>query len=476
MLTIETVLEAQSLAKVDELLTRSMAERKQHEILQGDGLSQVTSLIIELYSHNIEENQLFTASILGRLEAVAKGRAGVIVGAVEQISTNKPVDLETLGDADHKLYAAQFLQHSNAEWVKEWCYEQALRVDTADKVRYALLAANLEREGTLSLWINGISKRAGFLQEIENKKSRIKRIRRILSTCVDVLQGWRGHVGQDFSKSLALLQKALFSFRLPDTESDDLSVAIDSLLAILVRGFEVRYSHALIASNYEVLVQGKRLLGYAVWAKIIRQSNEIQKIREILLETVLVLARQYRTDQELVLAMRSCWTSRTQISTAVKKRFNDIIDVDLDIKNWWINTGEVNERKEFIEHQIGNSEDHQIGALLIERVENSEYVRKLDSAVVPTLEIGNEVLAASVRQAYRRIRAMEQIIDKLSKMRKLRKTDFRGSIIEYNPLEHEMLGGHQGGVRRVKVVRDGVQKEFGGRMKMFVKLQVDPMP
>jgi hypothetical protein len=58
-------------------------------------------------------------------------------------------------------------------------------------------------------------------------------------------------------------------------------------------------------------------------------------------------------------------------------------------------------------------------------------------------------------------------------MRKLTKTDLKGEHLEYNPLEHEMLGGHQAGIRRVKVVRDGIKKEFAGKTKTLVKPWVE---
>jgi hypothetical protein len=59
-------------------------------------------------------------------------------------------------------------------------------------------------------------------------------------------------------------------------------------------------------------------------------------------------------------------------------------------------------------------------------------------------------------------------------MRKLTTTNLCGERLEYNPLEHEMLGGHRSGVRRVEVVREGIQKEFGGKVKTLVKPWVKP--
>ncbi len=59
-------------------------------------------------------------------------------------------------------------------------------------------------------------------------------------------------------------------------------------------------------------------------------------------------------------------------------------------------------------------------------------------------------------------------------MRKLGRMDLKNSILEYNPLQHEMVGGHKLGIRKVKVVRDGIQKDFGGKIKVLVKPRVVP--
>jgi len=121
------------------------------------------------------------------------------------------------------------------------------------------------------------------------------------------------------------------------------------------------------------------------------------------------------------------------------------------------------------EHKFGNNEDQQIGSLLIEVESNKEPMEKLSRAVVPILEISDPVLASTVKSAAAGYAEIAQTARRLARMRKLSKTDLKGERMEYNPLEHEMLGGHQPGVRLVRIVRDGIRKEFGGKVKTLVK-------
>ena len=101
-------------------------------------------------------------------------------------------------------------------------------------------------------------------------------------------------------------------------------------------------------------------------------------------------------------------------------------------------------------------------------------MEKVGRAVVPLLEISEPVLASTVKKAVDGYEAIAQTGRRLARMRKLTKTDLKGEHLEYNPLEHEMLGGHQAGIRRVRVVRDGIMKEFAGKTKTLVKPWVEP--
>ena len=99
---------------------------------------------------------------------------------------------------------------------------------------------------------------------------------------------------------------------------------------------------------------------------------------------------------------------------------------------------------------------------------------KVGRVVVQYLEISDPVLASTVKKAVDGYLGIAQTAGRLARMRKLTKTDLKGKKLEYNPLEHEMLGGHKSGVRQIKVIRDGINKEFGGKIKTIVKPWVEP--
>jgi hypothetical protein len=249
---------------------------------------------------------------------------------------------------------------------------------------------------------------------------------------------------------------------------------IDSLLAVIVRVIELRFSMALQSDTYALIEQGKRTLGPGPWGRVIEHSSVMPQIRVALLESALVLARQNRSDKQIMSVLIAAYTSRPQVAAAIKRHFQDARDLDPDVADWWRSAGDVSETLRKVEHKVGNSEDSQIGALLIEVESNREAMDKVGRAVVPLLEISEPVLASTVKKAVQGYQGIAQTAQRLARMRKLTKTDIKGERLEYNPLEHEMLGGHKAGIRRVKVVRDGVKKEFAGKIKTLVKPWVEP--
>ena len=365
------------------------------------------------------------------------------------------------------------LAHSTKSWVSTYSYREAVRIDTADTSRRELLFANLSREYSISHWIIGITRHNDALKEVNGEDARIKRARRIFSAMRDVASRWRGDVGKDVGISIAECMRIFLSQAPVDMEPEILHESMDNLLSILCRVIEIRFSSALYSSTYSMIYHGKKIFGPGRWGRFIDRSKIMPNVRNSLLESALVLARQNRSDRQIMDVLLASYGSRTQAAAAIKRHFKDAQDLDPDTADWWCNAGRVSERQRTVEHKVGNSEDSQIGALLIEVDSYREAMDKVARAVVPLLEISEPVLASTARKAVDGFRSIEQTTRRLCRMRKLTKTELVGERLEYNPLEHELLGGHRPGVRGVRVVRDGIKKEFSGRIKTLVKPWVE---
>lgn len=471
--TLERVIEASDLQTLNGLLTQAMKQQQHQALIRNEQLGKVVDAVVDLVQSTSAEEELFAAAVLGRIAAVARGRESEVYSRAGDVFSVEPPSIESLADGDEKEYAARVLAHVDEKWLASYCAREALAIDTANNARKELLRILLEKSESLADGIRRLTDSQAIVKDIEQADTRIKRVRRIFESLAEVVRAYEGDVGQEPGSALANLTET-FVRGATSSDTDALHASLDASIAILVRVIELRFSYALHAETYQLLQDGKKLLTQGSWTRFLEASAMLPKVQMNLLETSIVLARQNRTDKEILRAMEASWPSTAFITNAIKRHFKGAVDIDPEVAEYWLKVGRVSQSERAAEHKLGNTEDQQIGELLIQLNANRDNMNKLNRAVVPVLETFDPIQAATVRRAATGYEGIAQVAERLARMRKLSKTDLLGSAVEYNPIEHEMEGGHRSGVRRVKVVRDGILKEFGGKKKTLVKPRVEP--
>ena len=465
------LLRGESIEALNALLTKAMAQQRHHSLIKAERLEAVVFRVVKLAQEQ-PDHSLSAAAALGRLAAVARGREELVYSHVSDIFKDIPPSIDTLDDGEEKFYAAIAVRFATHNWVDEYCYKESIATDIAEKARKELLLTTLNNSKNAAVWFDAIALHAQLLTSSESSESRLKKVRRIFLAMREGFLGWRGALGSGIGESLALCFKKYIRIEIDKADLDVLFNATDHALAILLRVVELRFSYALQAETYALTEQGKKTFGTFLWNQFLSQSEVISDLRVCLLEAALVLARQGKTDRRIMDILATVYSSVEQISMAINNHFKDVKDLEPEIREWWFKAGVVSSVIREVEHKVGNTEDQQIGSLLIEVESSKDAMDKLRRAVVPLLQISDPILAETVGKAALGYAEIAQTARRLARMRKLSTTDIRGHRLEYNPLEHEMLGGHKPGVRMVKVVRDAVQKEFGGRIKTLVKARV----
>jgi len=470
--TLDRVIQAIDLKTLNDLLTQAMKFQQHQALIRNEQLGQVVDAVVDLAQSAPADEELFAAAVLGRLAAVARGRELEVYSRADDVFSAEPSSIETLSDGDEKEYAARVLAYVNGAWLESYCAREALVIDTANNARKELLRTLLVRSDSLADAVRLLTDAQLVVRDIEQADTRIKRVRRVFESLAEVSRTYEGDVGREPGSALAKLAE---TFMRGATTSDVEAVhaSLDAIISVLVRVIELRFSYALHAETYQLLQDAKKLLTQGPWMRFLESSAVIPKVQVNLLETSIVLARQNRTDKEILRVMEACWPSAAVITSAIRQHFKGAVDIDPEVADYWLKVGRVSQSERATEHKLGNTEDQQIGELLIQLDANRDNMNKLNRAVVPVLETFDPMQAATVRRAANGYESIAQVAERLARMRKLSKTDDLGKVIEYNPIEHDMEGGHRSGVRRVKVVRDGIMKEFGGKKKTLVKPRVE---
>jgi hypothetical protein len=474
---LEFIQEANDLRKVNQLLTRVMAQMKVQALIKAENLSLICDAVMDLAlmgDGDDDENRLIAAAVLGRISAVARGREDQAFARISELFEETPLPIERLADGDEKYYAALSFAAIQSSWIAEYCYQQSVLIDTSEKTRRVLLSVALREAGSLSEYWQRSQSSFASLRSIDGAESRYKRIRRITSAANEVIRDWQGEVGTDAGLGLSDWFAELVKSNKKDVEEEVLKDVLDDALSMLLRIIELRFSNALLAPTYSVLDSARNAFGRQGWTDLLRSSKNIGKVRTALKEAALVLARQGREDAKLMSVLSVAYNSLEQVMPAIKSHFTEARDLNPETKAWWEQGGNLKKSQRSVDHKMGNSEDQQIGSLLINVEDSKTVMEKLERAVVPFLEISDPPLAETVKKAAGSYTEIALAARQLANMRKLKHMDLTGAVIEYNPLQHEMLGGHQLGVRKIKVERDGIQKEFGGKTKILVKPRVSP--
>ena len=466
----EQMLSNNSLGLLNDSLTSAMTQQRHMALIKGDRLNVLINRIVDIATKQRDQSPLVALAILGRLSAVARGREEQVLKYVHLLIEAEPPPIDSLSDGDEKYYAALTINYANKNWVNKYCIREALTTDTAEKARKELLNIVLSKCSSAAVFFEEISIESDILKNVD---SGLKKTRRILSSIRECLAVWRGQPGEDVGNTLSTLYKKLVNSDIEKADESVLFELEDQAILVLLRIIELRFSYALHAATYSIVEQGKRKFGSILWSKYLNGSVVITDIRNCVLEASLVLARQGKTDKSIIDVLLNLFSSREQLSIAISKHFNGANDLEPLVREWWVKGGAVSTSQREAQHKVGNSEDEQIGSLLIEVESSKEAMEKLRRAVVPLLQISDPILAATVDKAAAGYLEISQIARRLARMRKLSKTETKGEVLEYNPLEHEMLGGHRPGIRKVKVVREAIQKEFGGKVKTLVKARVE---
>jgi hypothetical protein len=476
---MKAIYSAESLVDLDDVLTQSMARQQIQALLKDDGLEKILSKVAELTQTEKDEEDvsLLVLALLGRLAAVARGRESEIFKLLPSLINEYDLgSLESpLLDGDGKTYAVQSLLQLDNPSLASYALRESIGLDTAEKARKLLFELLLKHYKNVTDAWEAHSYALNDLSSISNSDSRLRRARRISAGWLEVMRASSIELGERPGEALTQWVTSLLTGDKKDIDESVLFSIVDDAIDLLLRLIEIRFSYAMLTETYMVIGQVRQLLGRARWITFLEQSRSRNAVNLCLREAALVLARQGKTDKALMEVMQSLYQSKTQLNADLKRHFGEAQELDPEVRQWWGNGGIISGGNRPIVHKFGNSEDQLIGSLLIEVLSTQTAMEALSRSVAPLLEISDPIAAATVNAAAGGYADIARVAQLLARMRRLTKTDLKGEVVEYNPLQHELLSDNRHGVRRVKVVKDGIQKDFGGSIKTLVKPWVEPL-
>lgn len=461
-----------SISQLDELV-KSLGSAEIHEVIGKSRIGELAAHISKIGGNGTPLDRMRAAAAAARLLEVLGSPGELLAETASALLQRSPPALSELRDGDEKYYFAIALGSLRANRLLKYSTEAAVSEENAENARKKLLEISLRESGQLATWIYSV--RSALLETaLPVGEQRLKRMRRVAVAMEDVCARWDGTVGE-IGPALEALSRSIFE-RCRFQELNELSIALfDHLIEVLRRAIQTHISTALLSKTYALLPALKGVCSDLAWTGYTTESPAVQKCRTLLLEAMVILARQGKTDRDVVRLLEVTLPVRSLLEQRVVTSFGDARDVAPEVQQWWKKLGRVAAARSN-EQDVEPSVDQAIGMLAIRLEDMVDAAGKLSTDVAPLLHVTDPVLAPVVASIARDHAESLRLARQLCRMRKIEAMGLTGMKMEFNPGVHEFLPGTTDGHRIVRVLRDGVLKDYGGQKKAILKALVEPAP
>lgn len=406
------------------------------------------------------KQRLHALSALGRIWSSLKPQRPAVEATLSRSEIAEPAALATLPEPDDRAYAALACRYVLASWARQYLATAAAGEDAAENVRADCLDSLLTITGDLRDTFALLRGRLAALSFVTERPSDSmgRRVRRLLLSVHRTVPSHTTITAEAAGRELAAL--LYDSFRTVGTPSHEplkkeIAVAAAQIVHDIVR---VRFSQATDPATYEVLDVLYRWFRPHAWEELADAVPALRAVADDILEAVRLLARAGVTDARmrasLVLAVGSEERARVRLKTVAETAPG----ITLEVRDWLTGT-ESTPVLDAVEESGLRSLDQVIADLLVRR-------NDIERLATATTGEGSDDRAL--------VRTLADSFMHMANARGLELQYVIGDVVEYSPLDHELIGGPRHGVRRVRVVQPQVRaREVTGRFRVVRKALVE---
>lgn len=425
-----------------------------------------------------ENSVLWLSTILGRLSEEKMSKAEELPDKCQALFEQPPPSIRELSCTYDQVYAISTLVEFDKPWLAQYVVSQSLLAHEGEATYRILVQTALNSLGCLSGYLQKIEAQLNLVVLTEGSNKQPNTLCQLSRAIVKVAKLRNVALGDDVILALRKWFDTAFQFMKNAYHEETSKNIVTDVVELLRLIIEIRFSHALLEDTYSLLCFIQRKLTNKEWTYLIQNSQDMEKLREYLLESAIILARLGKRDRKTMATLITISESKEQLLSKLQSTFSAIHGIDPFVKCWWECGGSSEERSFDIPQHRNGLNDYQIGLMLL-ALEKSKYLIENIYQRILNVDHPEPLDRPSILNTVIELRKYmdetSETSQKIAVARKLLKTGLKGSIVQYNPLDHEMLGGHQLAIKNVKVMEDGIQKQLGHRFWMLVRPVVIPV-
>lgn len=422
--------------------------------------------------------RLLAATALGRISAVAKPTAKQIAAALAGFPIPTLPPLLGLPDPTDRYYAARVWRFLSASWMPGYLASSAVAEDTAETVRRECLEGMFSLAETMDLIFSELQKPIADLrfttQEPGNSASR--RLRKILIAVAKNPRSFRLPPTKTSASQLrSLLEQAFRANPPPESLNSqiELADAVSELIDLLIRA---QFSLSTESDTYSPLASARNFFRQIDWRHYAENSAQLKAVAADLREGIKILMRAGLTDDELYRSLALVCGSDAPARSTLTALASEMTGLSEAVQ-LWASGRNAPRRSEWARESQEIGADEVFAELLLDLRRLSAQARVVSETVLPELEVLAPRKAEPLVRTLGTAEAAAGRMEFLAKRRFLRTRGEPGAVVEYNPLEHALVGEQGSGARYVRLLSPVVESALpSGDVRIVRKAMVEPGP
>ena len=402
-----------------------------------------------------EDEQVAAIIALARIASSVRQRRQDVNALLAESIKKPPVAIDTLSVPEDRAYVIAACRTGPHDWAGPFYARMVVVEEHADQIRNEAARGLIENTVHFRSAIELAFRELRLLRfETEHPSNSLaKRLRRVLSALRGACAELTPIPGEGVGRSLADSLDMLFRPVGPPKAASRKGILIEAadLVHELVRS---RFSQATIAETYEVLTVIRRWYDASEWEALVPDVESLKHVSRDLAEALSLLARASVTDDQLASVLPVVTGSAATASNMRQTLAFQTTGLTDEVRAW-LSGLPPKKRSSKAEESQQRRADVYIAELLL-RVWQQQAVGESHANAIP-----NDVI---------------ETIKALARSRSLTVADDADKVVEFSPLEHEIVGGFVAGLRYVRVIEPSVRSVFAdGRVRTVRKSLAEPV-
>ncbi len=423
------------------------------------------------------ERKLRAVATLLRIAELVKAWQPRMDKLLSNVWTEPLPPLQSLPDPKGREYVATLWRHGEQPWFRSYLATGAVEEEGSEPTRVecikGLVALSPDLASVLDTLMTPM-RRLDFGTE-KRGDSKGKRVRRVLESLKNEYLAATKEPGQSAGEQLRRLMLEAFQLTgIPTTEAV-LNQVSEEALGLVHAVVRAQFSTATSPETYAAMEVVSGWYRKGAWEDFAEGSPSARLLARDIAEALELLVRAGVADDVLYSRLAVASGSDRSARETAKSILARLPGLDDKLARWLSGAPVRRSSALATENQLVGF-DEALADLMIDSARMNEMAEVIAREVLPEVAVMVPHAGGAIGTLLGLVRGAANAVEGAAHVRALRLSGAVGEVKEFSPLEHEMAGGPQPGIRSVRIIRPGVHAPSGsGGRRIVRKALVEPL-